>query len=70
MFFVQVHKPKFGLFLHESISIFLSCSLLSLFLFFFQFLAHLSSFFFFAWNCDWLIFKERDKFNLQRVVCK
>ena len=24
----------------------------------------------FAWNCGWLTFKERDKFNLQRVVGK
>ena len=24
----------------------------------------------FAWNCGWLTFKERGKFNLQRVVGK
>ena len=23
---------------------------------------------FFAWNCGWPTFKEKDKFNLQRVV--
>ena len=63
-------KAKIWTFFYESISIFLSHSLFS-----FAFSCLLAVLLptyhpFFAWNCDWLTFKERGKFNLQRVVGK
>ena len=66
---MHAQKPKFGPFLwiyfnlSLSLSFFLCLSCLLAVL-----LPTLLSFF--ARNCGWLTFKERGKFNLQRVVCK
>ena len=71
MFFTHAHKPKFWLsYLRIYFDLFLSLSFFSLpFFFISSFLPILSSCFL-ARNCGWPTFKERDKFNLQRVVGK
>ena len=67
---MDAQKPRFGPFLRIYFDLSLSLSFFPLPFLLTRsfFLPTLSSFF--AWNCGWLTFKERGKFNLQGVVCK
>ena len=74
LIFAHAHEPKFGLYKMFFLRIYFDVFSRSLF-FPFAFPSDMQFCFplyrpSFAWNCGWLTFLERDKFNLQRVAGK
>ena len=74
LIFAHAHEPKCGLYKMFFLRIYFDLFARSLF-FPFAFPSDMQFCFpvygpSFAWNCGWLTFLERDKFNLQRVVGK